>query len=1139
MAAQTGTLEKLAQQLGLALQPLQVELTPSNIAPLLSELGLTFPASLSTQGQFSAAVNAANAAIGALSTGLTQLAADIAASDDAKIVQDGVKTIEAIGKTLSSFDQIGEELGKLAATLPGMNAGEVSAFASNLAVKLLGLSVMRYVEVNQPGVVTAAALLGLVDYRQRLAVDSTHPAFTTRSLHLSRIGDVLTDPTGLLKSLYSWGDSGFDGSKLFPVLGDAISVLGLPSTLKTAPASLDSVVFSLQPNAASAPPGLLSTLKFGLPAPVDLSIPLSATWSVRFQAQAATPAGVQATITPPDKASFKPPSGSLSGSLQIDLVGVGADANHPIILVGEAAGGRLQADSVAIGAALAFSWDAGANAASANFTTHLAPAGGKVVIDLSSADSFIADIVGSGLTSNVEFNLVWSPSSGASFQGSSAIDIAIPTHISLGPIDLTTLYLSLGPGGGGLQGGLAASVKASLGPLAASVDQIGLAGNFTFPDKGGNLGPANVSFSFLPPKGVGLSIDAGIVAGGGYLFIDPDRGRYAGALQLMFADFLAVSAIGIIETKMPDGSSGFSLLIIVTADFGPGIQLGFGFTLLAVGGLLGLNRSAIFQAIADGVRTNAISSVMFPTDVIANAPRIISDLEAFFPPKDGTFLIGPMAKLGWGEPTLVSLALAVIIEIPPGDFAILGILEASLPAEDLPILKLQVNFIGAFEFDKQRLWFYASLFDSHLLFITLDGSMGVLFAYGSDANFVISVGGFHPQFNPPPLPFPTPTRISIDIINESFARIHADGYFAVTTNTVQFGTHSDYFFGFDALNVQGSSSFDALIQFSPFHFIVSFSTSFSVNVFGVGAFSVGISLTLSGPGRWHASGTASISLLFFSIDVNIDVSWGDDQPAQLPPVAVMPLLTAEFQKQSNWRAVPPPSSNLLVSLRKLDPSEAQFVLHPIGALQVSQRLAPLDLTLDTFGSQKPSDANRLSLSALSPSFTKTRDIPQPFAKAQFVGLDDAAKLSEAAYEPFDSGIELAVAGNAYASGTAVTRIVRYDVTIIDTKLSPIFIFVRLFNFTGGLFRNLLRGASVAFSPLSNFRAAQTHPFEGSVSVTPEKFAVALASNNTIFHAEAASFTSVAAAHDYLTRAVNKDPNLAGTIHVLPHFELAA
>ena len=212
----------------------------------------------------------------------------------------------------------------------------------------------------------------------------------------------------------------------------------------------------------------------------------------------------------------------------------------------------------------------------------------------------------------------------------------------------------------------------------------------------------------------------------------------------------------------------------------------------------------LFQPLMDGVRTDSIQSIMFPQDVVANAPRIISDLRAIFPPQEGTFLIGPMAKLGWGEPTLISLSLGVIIEIPPGDIAILGVLKLALPADDVAILVLQVNFAGALEFDKSGFYFFASLFDSHVLFITIDGEMGVLFACGDDANFVVSVGGFHPQFSPPPLPFPAPQRIAIDIINESFARIRADGYFAVTTNTVQFGTHAEYFFGFSALSVEGT-----------------------------------------------------------------------------------------------------------------------------------------------------------------------------------------------------------------------------------------------------------------------------------------------------------------------------------------------
>ena len=50
---------------------------------------------------------------------------------------------------------------------------------------------------------------------------------------------------------------------------------------------------------------------------------------------------------------------------------------------------------------------------------------------------------------------------------------------------------------------------------------------------------------------------------------------------------------------------------------------------------------------------------------------------------------------------------------------------------------------------------------------------------------------------------------------------------------------------------------------------------------------------------------------------------------------------------------------------------------------------------------------------------------------------------------------------------------------------------------------------------------------------------ALRSNNTVFHADAAAFTSQAAAGDYLARTVAEDPTLAGTLHVLPQFEVAA
>src|SRR4030095_558529 len=106
---------------------------------------------------------------------------------------------------------------------------------------------------------------------------------------------------------------------------------------------------------------------------------------------------------------------------------------------------------------------------------------------------------------------------------------------------------------------------------------IGVKLTLSFPDGGGNLGPADFALGFQPPNGVGLSINAGAVMGGGYLFFDFENEEYAGALELTIAGFISAKAIGLITTKMPDGSKGFSMLIIITAEFSPAFQLGYGF----------------------------------------------------------------------------------------------------------------------------------------------------------------------------------------------------------------------------------------------------------------------------------------------------------------------------------------------------------------------------------------------------------------------------------------------------------------------------------------------------------------------------------------------------------------------------------
>jgi hypothetical protein len=1125
MSDAAGTIEAVAIELSKLLQPLETQLaTPAGAKVFLAQMGFVLTDAQATA--LAGPLSVAASGVGDLIEIITALIAAVEAEDYATITAKGAEAIERIGQIVDALASLGTRL-----------SGVVSLPAADVAKRLFDMLVFNYLEAT-PQVNDALELVGLLDRDERDSADPASPPFTVVTYRFDQIGPWFSNPGGQIQALYDWGN-GFDGRKLFSRIERILARAGLPVIYDDSgpEARLDVVFIEAVPKTDVSPHGLSIRLKTGTVSTAQ-TLQLGSDARVELKIDFTIPVQTRLDILPSGAVSFVPPAPSpFSGDVQAKVIVERTAPPAPFVLFGQAGASRLEMGklTLATGATVAAS-GAGAHG---DFMLEADVDQLKVVIDTGEGDGFLGTIL-SGVHVEAEFSVKMgvSTATGFYFSGSSALEVQLPAHIDLGPIGIQALTLTARLDAGQIPISIGADLRASLGPLQAVVENMGVTATFSFPPgNSGNLGPLDFAIGFKPPNGVGLSIDAGVVKGGGFLSIDTERGQYAGVLQLTIAEFLSVTAIGLIETRMPDGSSGFSLLIIITAEFGAGIQLGFGFTLLAVGGLLGLNRGMLFQPIMDGVRTNAISSIMFPQDVIANAPRIISDLQAFFPAQEGTFLIGPMAKIGWGQPTLVSLSLGVIIEIPPGNIAILGILKLALPAEDLPILVLQVNFAGAIEVDKQRIYFFASLFDSHILFITIDGGMGLLFAYGDDANFVVSVGGFHPSFSPPPLPFPVPQRISVNIINEDYARIHCDGYFAVTTNTVQFGTHSDFFFGFSALSVEGTSSFDALIQFSPFHFSVSISTSFAVHVFGSSLLSIGISLTLEGPTPWHAYGTASISLLFFSIDVSIDFTWGDSRDTALPPVAVMPLLTAEFGKQSNWRALLPPGSNLLVSLRQLDPSETDQVLHPVGLLRISQRLVPLDLTLDKFGNQRPTDANRFALSVASPGFTKTQDVKEQFAPAQFTTMNDAAKLSQDAYVEMDGGIELGVGGTTYASATAITRIVRYDVKIIDTRLR--FSRLRFYLFAGGLFHNLLRGGSVARSPLSAWRKGQVKPHADAVAVLPETFAVALKSDNTAFHPDAAGFTSQVAANDYLARAVADKPELAGALHVLPQFEMAA
>jgi hypothetical protein len=805
--------------------------------------------------------------------------------------------------------------------------------------------------------------------------------------------------------------------------------------------------------------------------------------------------------------------------------------NNPVVLVGSPTGSQISFQGIGLSGGIELRTND-----SLELLTEFQLKEFKIVINFTEGDGFIQKIIPlESIETNADLTLGFSNLRGIYFSGSGSVEISIPTHITLGPLEINNATLGIKPEGGGLPLSVGLSLKANLGPLKVVVENIGLNAKLVFPPKSDFL---KFDIGFKPPNGVGLSVEAAVVKGGGYLFFDFDREEYAGVLQLSFSGIVTITAIGMITTKMPDGSKGFSLFILMSVEFTPGIQLGFGFTILGFGGMIGLNRTVRLDALAQGVRSGTINNIMFPQgDIIANAPRIISDLRAIFPPEEGKFLIGPMIKMGWGTPTLISLSLGVIIEIP-GNIAILGVLRVILPDLEAPILVLQVSFIGAIEFDKKRLWFFASLFESRVLFMTLEGEMGLLVGWGDDANFVVSVGGFNPRFNPPPLPFPTPRRIAIDMTISPVQRIRIEGYFAVTSNTVQFGAAAHLILGLDDFGIEGHIQFDALFQFSPFYFIIEISASVSLKAFGVGCFSIRLHFELEGPTPWRAHGTGSISLFFFDISADFDITWGESQDTTLEPIAVIEKLNTEFDKIQNWKAELPSANNLFVSLRKLQESDKTLILHPLGTLFISQRLIPLDIIIDKVGSEKPSDAKKFEITVdATTGLSKKENALESFAMAQFKNMDDATKLTLPAFEKQHAGLELSSTGAALRTSRMVRRIIRYEQIVIDNNYKRFANkFISLF---GLLFSHFLNGNSVSKLNISQAYQTKVNPFgDDKIKVVGDRYAVASNETNQLHNTGKVYFDSHALAQDYMKSEIAKQPNLVERLHIIPQFEVA-
>lgn len=537
------------------------------------------------------------------------------------------------------------------------------------------------------------------------------------------------------------------------------------------------------------------------------------------------------------------------------------------------------------------------------------------------------------------------------------------------------------------------SARPELGPLALALSCPPLV--LRFADD-----PAAAVESLAPqlPDRVGGTLDAGIAKGGGMLWTVPDGVR--GALGLTIGT-LQVDALGSLR-KAGDTPS---FLAVLGVTFVPGIQFGFGFSLSRVGGLVGINRRADTDALAARLRGGTAADVLFASNPMAEAERLLAALDQLFPPQSGRHLVGPTLRVSWLQVAggaLFNVDLGIIVELPgPARVIVAGSARAELPGTP-SLLRLRIDVLGILDFTERTVAFDATLVDSSALGIfVITGDAAFRLRYGDRPYMVLTLGGFYPGFRPEPSTLPSLKRIALALRSPLPLplTLRAEAYFAVTSNTLQLGVHIEASFN-AGLSAVGSFGLDALIQFRPFHFHADFHAGFRVEVAGFTFGGVTLDGTIDGPGPIVISGRLTIETFLF------DISWhetftlpGSGGEASAPPIHLIDALAPELSRARNLRAVHGPDAGVVMRPR---PQRGEKPLvAPLGELVWAQQRAPLGIPIDRLEGAPLGSTQGVSFASSSRRAERAL-----FSPGSFVTLNGAEALNRPAFEELEAGVVL-------------------------------------------------------------------------------------------------------------------------------------
>jgi hypothetical protein len=340
----------------------------------------------------------------------------------------------------------------------------------------------------------------------------------------------------------------------------------------------------------------------------------------------------------------------------------------------------------------------------------------------------------------------------------------------------------------------------------------------------------------------------------------------------------------------------------------------------------------------------------------------------------------------------------------------------------------------------------------------------------------------------------------------------------------------------------GYFGLDVLFQFSPFYMIASISAGVAVSYDGFDLLAIHLSGELEGPTPWKVNGTATFSIIGIEKSFSMSEVFGDEKTVTYESVDVHSLLVEAIDDNVNWQVTTSKLQDNNVVLKAQ--SDATNIISASGTLSITQRVVPLNYTIQKYGNRVPAGPRTFAIASVefgSGAMADLENIKEDFASAEYKNIDKSTKLSIPSFEKMDGGVKVNPPaggldyGGDSVSATSNQRDADYEQTLIDFEpapvdpLNPNVMYAKSnYSLRDNWLKREVRGGAAAKSQASRTRSKLYGKTDQRVSIEQETFAVVSTDNlSTTYTAK----TRLEAA-ELMETAILADPTLEGQLQII-------